>query len=82
MGPEQRLQLSSATLSIGKPVYTEVRGDNAYMVYPASFTDREKGKAVVYRGVWTMTLRKTSRGWFFTGSAADWGGTYTVSNGP
>jgi hypothetical protein len=74
--------LSSATLSIGKPVYTEVRGDNAYMVYPASFTDREKGKAVVYRGVWTMTLRKTSRGWFFTGSAADWGGTYTVSNGP
>lgn len=30
------------------------------MIYPASFSCTESGKPVVYRGTWTVTLKKTS----------------------
>ncbi len=64
---------SLGTLSISHPVYTELAGDHAYSIYPATFTDTQNGKLVVYKGVGTMTLRKTQRGWVFTGSAWAWG---------
>jgi hypothetical protein len=60
-------------LSIGKPVYTEVTGTHAYLIYPATFTDTQGGKKVVYKGIGTMTLEKRQHGWFFTGSAWAWG---------
>jgi hypothetical protein len=38
------------------------------MIYPASFSDTESGKPVVYMGTWTATLKKTSGHLVFTGS--------------
>lgn len=61
-------------LSIGAPVFTEVNAGRAYAVYPATFTDRQKGKPVTYTGRWTMTLRQTPAGWVITGSSSEWGG--------
>jgi hypothetical protein len=74
------IQLTSGKLSIGKPVYTELRAVRAYMIYPATFSDKEKRKSVAYHGTWTLILQKTPSGWVFTGSAATWGGNYSVRN--
>ncbi len=75
------IQATGGTLTIGKPLYTEVTADRAYMIYPATFTDAQKGKPVVYKGSWTMTLQKRRAGWVFTGSASAWGGNYTIHSG-
>lgn len=61
------------TLSIGKPTYTEVRGDHAYSVYPVTFTDTQNGKSFSYKGSMAVTLQKIARGWVFTGIASAWG---------
>jgi hypothetical protein len=37
----------------GMKAFVEVTADRAYMIYPARFSDREKGKPAVYRGAWT-----------------------------
>ena len=66
------IQLTGGRLSIGRASYTEFSGDRAYVIYPATFSDLEKGKRVVYQGTWTMTLQKTNARWLFTGSASAW----------
>jgi len=68
----EAIQLTAGRIWIGKPAYAEVTKDRAYMIYPATFSDQEQGKPVVYRGTWTLTLQKTASGWVFTGSASAW----------
>lgn len=67
------IQATLGTLSIGKPTYTDVKGNNAYSVYPVTFTDAPNGKPVSYRGSMTVTLQKMTSGWVFTGIASAWG---------
>lgn len=67
------LQATHGTLEIGNPVYQEFNAGRAYLIYPATFSDMQKGKPVEYKGTWTMTLKKTRNGWAFTGSASAWG---------
>lgn len=67
------ISATHGTLAIGKPAYSEVSLDRAYIIYPATFSDTQKGKPVTYKGSWTMTLRKMLDGWTFTGSASAWG---------
>lgn len=38
------------TLSFGKPLYSDVRADRAYLIYPVTFTDAPNGKKVTYKG--------------------------------
>lgn len=71
----QAIQLTEGTLWIGEPSYVDIAGSRAYAVYPATFSDNEKDKSVVYKGFWAMTLHKTTRGWVFTGSGSAWSGT-------
>ena len=59
-------------LSIGKPLYVEVRRNHAYLIYPVTFTDRQNGKPFFYKGSMTVTLQKTHSGWTFTGAASAW----------
>lgn len=66
------IQATLGSLSIGKPVYTEVRGNHAYLIYPVTFADTQKGKQVSYKGSMTVTLQKTPSGWVFTGAASAW----------
>jgi hypothetical protein len=68
----KRIEATPGKLWIGKPVYSEITADHAYLIYPARFVDTQKGKTVTYKGTWTMTLRRTGRGWQFTGSASAW----------
>ena len=67
------ISAAQGRLAIGAPAYSEVSFDRAYVIYPATFTDTQKGKPVTYKGSWTMTLRKMLDGWTVTGSASAWG---------
>lgn len=67
------LEATGGTLAIGPPTYSEVQGDRAYFIFPATFSHAQKGKPVVYKGSWTMTLHRTPAGWRFTGSSSAWG---------
>jgi hypothetical protein len=67
------IQANPGTLAIGKPIYSEVNGDRAYFVYPVTFTDRQKGKKVVYKGTWAMTLLRMQKSWVLAGSGSNWG---------
>ena len=62
------------TLYLGKALYTDVEQNNAYVIYPVTFTDAPKGKKVTYKGSMTVTLQKTHSGWVFTGVASAWTG--------
>lgn len=61
------IQGASGVLSIGKLLYEELHGNDAYVIYASTFSNTQKGKPVVYKGTMTMTLRKTGHGWVFTG---------------
>ena len=69
----EALQATHGTLEIGEPIYEEFNGNQAYLIYPATFSDEQKGTPVVYKGTWTITLEKTVNGWLITGSASAWG---------
>ncbi len=66
------IQGTLGTLSTGKPMYTEAMGQHAYIIYPVTFTDKQKGKSVIYKGSWTITLWKTQGRWLITGAAGAW----------
>ena len=68
------IQATGGTLWIGKPAYFDVQGGRAYTNYPVKFSDVQKGKPVVYKGNWAMTLQKIPGGWVFTGSGSAWTG--------
>ena len=59
-------------LAIGDPIYSEVKADRAYVIYPATFTDTQETTSVVYRGSWTITFHKSDDRWLITGSASAW----------
>jgi len=69
----EALQATHGTLEIGAPIYEEFSGNHAYLIYPATFSDTQQGKPVVYKGTWTITLETKGHGWVFTGSASAWG---------
>jgi len=69
----EALQATHGTLEIGESIYEEFNGNHAYLIYPATFSDTQQGKPVVYRGTWTITLEAQGNAWVFTGSASAWG---------
>lgn len=66
------LAASHGRLAVGRLAYSEIKGDRAYYIYAATFSDTQAGKPVVYKGSWTMTLQKTGGRWLFTGSGSAW----------
>ena len=66
------LAASHGRLAVGRLAYSEIRGDKAYYIYAATFSDKQAGKPVVYKGRWTMTLHKVGGRWLFTGSGSAW----------
>lgn len=75
------IKLTDGQLSIGVPVSAFSDAGRVYLVYPATFSDKEDGKPVSYIGTWTITLEKTQNRWVGTGSGSNWGGDYTVRSG-
>ncbi len=64
------LAASHGRLAVGQLTYSEIKDDNAYYIYPATFSDTQAGKPVVYKGRWTMTLHRIGGRWRFTGSGS------------
>ena len=54
----------------GKPRHVDIVGDRAYVVMPADFKFKLKGKATSEKGsTFTLTLQKLAEGWRITGLA-------------
>jgi ketosteroid isomerase-like protein len=57
-------------VALGKRWHVVVTGDHAYVVVPATYTYKEKGKPVTESGaVWTLGLQKFAGGWRVSGWA-------------
>ena len=56
--------------TLGKPRHVDVTGDRAYVVVPATYTFKLKGKKVTESGsTLTAALQKSAAGWVITGWA-------------
>jgi hypothetical protein len=57
-------------VTISKPRRVAVTGDRAYVVVPATYKYKQKGKPVTESGaVWTFALQKLTGGWRVAGWA-------------
>ena len=55
---------SDYLVTLGEPLHTNVTGDSAYVVVPATMTFKVHGKQVTQTGaVFTVALRKLAEGW-------------------
>jgi len=60
-------------VTLGQPVRSEINGNTAYAVVPATFTYKQNGKPVAERAQMAAALRKEGGAWKITGWA--WAGT-------
>jgi ketosteroid isomerase-like protein len=59
--------ITDATATIGKPRHVDVTGDRAYVVVPATYTYKQKGKRGTESGsILTAALQKSAAGWVIT----------------
>jgi len=62
--------VTDGKVTLGKPRHVNVSGDRAYVVVPATFTYKLKGKATKQAGsLLTVALQKGANGWRMTGWA-------------
>jgi hypothetical protein len=67
-------------VTISKPTRTEVSGDQAYVIVPASYTFKQRGVAMRETAQMTFVLKKSASGWLIQGWA--WtGGRATAATG-
>ena len=60
--------ISDGIVTIGKPRRVDITGDRAYVVVPASYTFKQKGKMAKEAGsMLTLALQKGAGGWRITG---------------
>ena len=63
-------EITDGKVTIGQPRHIDVTGDRAYVVVPANYTYKQKGKPMNETGsIWTFTLQKIESGWRVTGWA-------------
>jgi ketosteroid isomerase-like protein len=62
--------ITDPIVTLGKPRHVDVDGDRAYLVIPANYKFKVKGKPASETGsIFTVTLRKWPTGWRITGWA-------------
>jgi len=62
--------VTDGKVTIGKPRHVDISGDRAYVVVPASFAYKLKGKPTKETGsTLTVALQKGASGWLMTGWA-------------
>jgi ketosteroid isomerase-like protein len=60
--------ISDGVVTLGKPRHVDVTGDRAYVVVPANYTFKQKGKVKKEtNAVMALSLQKTAAGWRLTG---------------
>jgi hypothetical protein len=59
--------ITFGSVTLGKPRHLDVAGDYAYLVVPAIYIFKEKGKTITESGsIVTVTLQKSNSGWRIT----------------
>ena len=62
--------ITDGVVTLGTPKHVDVAGDRAYVVVPASYAYKQKGKAVKETdSIITLALQKGAAGWRITGWA-------------
>jgi hypothetical protein len=60
--------ITDGVVTLGKPTHVDIAADRAYVVIPANYTYKQKGKAVSESGsIITLALQKLPAGWRITG---------------
>jgi hypothetical protein len=60
--------ITDGIVTLGKPRHVDVTADKAYVVVPANYTFKQKGKPVKEMGsTLTVALQKAAAGWRITG---------------
>jgi ketosteroid isomerase-like protein len=60
--------ITDGVVTLSKPSHVDVTADLAYVVIPANYTFKQKGKPVSEAGsIITLTLQKSQSGWRITG---------------
>jgi hypothetical protein len=66
----KREGITDGIVTLGKPWHVSVTGNRAYVVVPATYSYKERGKTVTERdSIFTVTLLKFAAGWRITGWA-------------
>ena len=64
---DARQGITGGIVTLGKPWHVDVNGAVAYVVVPATYAYRQRGKSVEESGsVWTLVLKKSAAGWRIT----------------
>jgi ketosteroid isomerase-like protein len=59
--------ITDGSVSLGSPRHVDVTGDRAYVVIPADYTYKQRGKVVKENGsILTVALQKGAAGWRIT----------------
>jgi ketosteroid isomerase-like protein len=59
--------ITDALVTLGKPGHVDLTGDNAYVVVPATYTWKQKGKPMKEtNAMFTLVLHRESAGWRIT----------------
>ena len=62
--------VTDGVVTLSTPTHVDVTGDRAYVVVPANYSFKQKGKPVGKTGsIITLALQKTGAGWKITGWA-------------
>jgi hypothetical protein len=62
--------ITDGVVTLGKASHVDINSDYAYVVVPANYTFKQKGKLVSEVGsIITLSLQKSSTGWRITGWA-------------
>ena len=60
--------ITDAVVTLGNPSHVDITADRAYVVIPANYTFKQKGKPVSEVGsIITLALQKSQAGWRITG---------------
>jgi len=60
--------ITDGVVTLSKPSHVDITADRAYVVIPANYTYKQKGKPVSEAGsIITLTLQKVPAGWRITG---------------
>ena len=60
--------ITDGVVTLSNPTHVDINADRAYVVIPANYTFRQKGKPVSEAGsIITLTLQRSQEGWRITG---------------
>ena len=65
----ERSGIANGVVKLGKPWRVSVSSDDAYAVFPITFSFTHNGAPATSRGVWTFALKKLAVGWRIAGWA-------------